>query len=80
MFSPCILNFLDVIISFIKAVSKTHVGSFSREMQIENTLLTITYIAYIQMFVFSIVNIVKRPAFGKHENMPPHVEADEDIR
>ncbi|NP_001035759.1 uncharacterized protein LOC382277 [Mus musculus] len=23
---------------------------------------------------------VKRPAYGKHENMPPHVEADEDIR
>ncbi|EDL18295.1 mCG113012, partial [Mus musculus] len=22
----------------------------------------------------------KRPAFGKHENMPPHVEADENIR
>ena len=55
-------------------------GSFSREVQIENTLLTITYIAYFQMFPFSIVNIVKRPAFGKHENMPPHVEADEDIR
>ena len=49
-------------------------------MQIENTLLTITYIAYFQMFPFSIVNIVKRPAFDKHENMPPHVEADEDIR
>ena len=55
-------------------------GSFSKEIQIDSTLLTITNIAYFQMFTFSIVNIVKRPAFGKHENMPPHVEADEDIR
>jgi hypothetical protein len=40
-------------------------GSFSRVIQIDSTLLTITYIESFQMFLFSIVNTVKSPAFDK---------------
>lgn len=54
-------------------------GSFSREMQIDSTLLTVTNIAYFQMFPFSIVNTVKSPAFHKDETISPHIEADEDM-
>lgn len=54
-------------------------GSFSREIQIDSTLLTITNIAYFQMFTFSIVNTVKNLAIGKDENISPQVKEDEDI-
>ena len=53
--------------------------SFSREIQIDNTLLTITYIESFQMFLFSIVSTVKSPAFDKNENISPQAEADEDM-
>ncbi len=53
--------------------------SFSREIQIDSTLLTITYIESFQMFLFSIVNTVNNPAIGKDENISPQVKGDEDM-
>ena len=54
-------------------------GSFSKEIQIDSTLLTITNIAYFQMFTFSIVNTVNNPEIGKDENISPQVKGDEDM-
>ena len=44
-------------------------GSFSKEIQIDSTLLTITYIESFQMFLFSIFNTVdvyKRQIWRPH--------------
>jgi hypothetical protein len=71
--------FLDVITTFLKSVSKTQMDSFSREIQIDITLLTITNIACFQMFPFSIFNTVKSPAFDKDENILPQVNADDNM-
>lgn len=79
MSSPCVLDFLGVNISFLKSLPKIYMESFSREIQIDSTLLTITYIESFQMFLFSIVNTVKSPAFDKNENISPQAEADEDM-
>ena len=69
-------DFMYVIMSFLKAVSKIHMGSISWEIQIIKTLFPFTNIAYYVSIFF--VYIVQSPAFDKDENISPQVETDED--
>ena len=65
-----------VIMSFLKAVSKIHLGSISWEIQIINTLFPFINIAYYVSIFF--VYIVQSPAFDKDENISSPKETDED--
>ena len=66
-----------VIMPFLKAVSKIHMGSISWEIQIINTLFPFINIAYYVSIFF--VYIVQSPAFYKDENISTQIETDEDM-